>query len=82
MKQSVLAERHAKKFFRKGDQNMYRFWLNAFAAFKRREHDNDPLLTDCHRITQALSGRRVEKIKTYNRFYLFKLAFLKLLNYY
>ena len=82
MKQSTIAKRHAEKFFRKGDQHMYRFWMNAYASFKRRETDNDSLLTDCYRITQGLSGRRVEKSKTYTRFYLFKLAFLKLLNYY
>lgn len=79
MKNMDKADKLKQKYWNKGDVCMYKFWSNAASGFFMRSVS--PQGVDMRRKCEAMN-RRTEMRKKYTRFYLLKLAFLKLIHYY
>lgn len=78
LKNMNKADKMKQRYWNKGDVNMYKFWSNAASGFFMRTVS--PQCINLRRMCEI--PPRVEKRKKYNRFYLIKLAFLKLIHYY
>lgn len=78
VKNMEKADKLKQRYWNKGDVKMYKFWSNAASGFFMRTIS--PQCINSRRMCEI--PPRVEKRKKYNRFYLIKLAFLKLIHYY